>query len=162
MPTLTLRKIKKSDLPYFLKWWQDRDVIALTSGCFDEPEANLRRYFANMLAAKNDRNYIILAGEKAIGHLALIHKSPTLFELTIAIGEKPYWGQGWGTRAVKGALTVAFGRLGYTKAFLEVRPDNARAIKAYENCGFVSKGLKKHPDNPNQPVTVRMERKKVK
>lgn len=157
MPTLTLRKIKKADSPLFLKWWADKDVIALTSGCFDEPEENLRRYFDNMLGDKKDHNYILSVDAKPIGHMALIHKNAGTAELTIAIGEKRYWGKGWGSLAVKQILRAALGRLGYNKVFLEVRPDNARAIRSYEKCGFVKKGLKKHPDNPRQPVTLRME-----
>ncbi|MFH1564651.1 MAG: hypothetical protein ABIC82_02250 [bacterium] len=29
---IKLRKIKKSDLRYFLKWWKDKHLIKLTSG----------------------------------------------------------------------------------------------------------------------------------
>ncbi|MFZ6015285.1 MAG: hypothetical protein ACOYUZ_02920 [Patescibacteria group bacterium] len=49
---IKLRKIKKSDLPLFLKWWKDQDLIALTSGNFDEPGEKLPGYFFKMLESK--------------------------------------------------------------------------------------------------------------
>jgi len=156
MDNLKLRKIKKSDLALFLKWWKDKDLIALTSGNFDEPNENLPKYFAKMLKDEKNHHYIIRVENKTIGHLALIHKTANLFELTVIIGEKNYWGKGFGTKAIKKALSLGFNRFGYSKACLEVRPENIRAIEAYKNCGFAEKGLKKRPENKNQPVVLKM------
>src|SRR3989339_627844 len=156
-----LRKIKKSDLPLFLKWWKNHDLIALTSGNFDETDEKLPGYFSKMIENKKDHHYIIQLKDKAIGHLALIHKNSNSFEITIVIGEKEHWGKGFGKEAIKKALSLGFGRLGYTKSFLEVRPENIRAIKAYESCGFVKKGLKKYPKNRYQPVTLKMVLNKI-
>ena len=59
------------------------------------------------------------------------------------------------------AVKIAFEKLAYTKACLEVRPDNFRAIKAYESCGFLKRGLKKYPKNKYQPVTLKMVLNKI-
>jgi RimJ/RimL family protein N-acetyltransferase len=159
--TLKLKKINRSDLPLFLKWWKDRDLIALTSGNFDEPDENLPGYFDKMIESKKDHHYIIKYEDKAIGHVALMHKNTNTFEMTIVIGEKEYWNKGLGTKAIKKAVSLGFGRLGYEKSYLEVRPENIRAVKAYESCGFVKKGLKKYPKNKCQPVTLQMVLKKT-
>lgn len=159
--SIKLRKIKKSDLPFFLKWWKDEDLIALTSGNFDEPEEKLPEYFFKMIGSKKDHHYIIQLKDKAIGHLALMHKNSNSFEITIVIGEKRYWSKGFGTEAIKKALSLGFGQLGYSKSYLEVRPENVRAIKAYESCGFVKKGLKKYPESRCQPVTLKMVLNKI-
>lgn len=45
---------------------------------------------------------------------------------------------------------------------IEVRPDNIRAIKAYESCGFIKQDLKQHPENKYQPVTLKMGLNKAK
>lgn len=158
---IKLRKIRKSDLPIFLKWWKDRELIALTSGNFDEPDEKLPGYFSKMIENKKDHHYIIQLEGKAIGHLALMHKNSNLFELTIVIGEKSYLGKGFGRVAIKKALSLGFGRLGYLKSYLEVRPENVRAIKAYEACGFMKKGFKKYPKNKYQPVTLKMVLNKI-
>lgn len=154
--SIKLRKIKKSDLPLFLKWWKDKDLIALTSGNFAEPDENLPKYFLTMVESKKDHHYIIQFEGKSLGHIALMHKDLDTFEITIVIGEKEYWNQGIGTKAIKTALRLGFGKLGYTKTYLEVRPENTRAIKVYEACGFVKNGFKKYPKNKNQPITLKM------
>ncbi|PIT88517.1 MAG: hypothetical protein COU29_01910 [Candidatus Magasanikbacteria bacterium CG10_big_fil_rev_8_21_14_0_10_36_32] len=159
--SIKLRIIKKSDLPLFLGWWKDHDLIALTSGNFDEPDERLPGYFSKMIEGKKDHHYIIQYEGKAIGHLALMHKNLDTFEITIVIGEKEYWNKGFGTKAIKKALLLGFGKLGYSKSCLEVRPENIRAIKAYASCGFVEKGLKKYPENRCQPVTLKMVLNKI-
>ncbi|OGF32494.1 hypothetical protein A2223_04180 [Candidatus Falkowbacteria bacterium RIFOXYA2_FULL_35_8] len=159
--SIKLTKIKKSDLPFFLKWWKDQDLITLTSGNFDEPDEKLPGYFFKMIESKKDHHYIIQYDEKTIGHLALKHKDSNTFEITIVIGEKEYWNKGIGIKAIKKALLLGFNKLGYLKSYLEVRPENIRAIKAYESCGFVKKGLKKYPKNRYQPVTLKMVLNKI-
>jgi RimJ/RimL family protein N-acetyltransferase len=159
--SIKLRKIKKSDLKYFLKWWKDKELIKLTSGFFEKSDTVLSDYFLDMLKNIRDYHYIIQIGAKVIGHIAIIHKNVNVFETQIIIGEKTYWGKGFGSQAIKLAVITAFGKYGYKKAYLEVRPDNIRAIRAYESCGFVKKGLKKYLNNKHQPVTLKMILNKI-
>jgi RimJ/RimL family protein N-acetyltransferase len=154
--TPKLRKLKKTDLPLFLKWWQDPELIALTSSNFDENEKKLVKYFFQMLENKKNHHYIIKFENKDIGHVALIHKNLNVFEITIIIGEKRYWNKGIGKQVIKKVLTLGFDKFGYSKSYLEVIPENIRAIKAYESCGFQKKGLKKYPKNKYQPTTLKM------
>ena len=161
MTNIRLRKIKKSDFAYFLKWWKDKELINLTSGFYEKSDVILTRYFLDIFKNTKDHHYIILLGDKVIGHIALTHKGPDAFETQIIIGEKKFWGKGLGTEAIKKALKIAFSELGYSKAYLEVRPENIRAIKAYESCGFVKEGLKKYPKNKYQPITLKMVLNKI-
>jgi RimJ/RimL family protein N-acetyltransferase len=156
---IKLRKINRSDLQYFLKWWRDKELIALTSGIYIESEKILKSMFDKMLE-KSDGNFIVIYNTKAIGHISLTKKGPATFELHIVIGEKKYLGRGLGTLAIKKSLDIGFNKLGYKKACLEVRPDNDRAIRAYVKCGFVDRGLKKYKNNKYQPVARKMELKK--
>ena len=159
--SIKLRKIKKSDIEYFLRWWKDKDIIKLTSGFYEKSDEVLTNYFLDIFKNTKDHHYIIQYGRKAIGHVALNHKSINTFEIQIVIGEKKYWGKGLGSETIKIAVKRAFEKLEYTKAYLEVRPDNFRAIKAYESCGFLKKGLKKYPKNKYQPVTLIMILNKI-
>ena len=158
---IKLRKIKKSDLGYFLKWWKDKDLIKLTSGFYEKSDEVLTNYFLDIFKNAKDRHSIIQYGINVIGHVALDHKSKDTFEIQVVIGEKKYWGKGLGSKAIKKAVKIAFEKLGYTKGYLEVRPDNFRAIKAYESCGFLKRGLKKYPKNKYQPVTLKMVLNKI-
>ena len=99
---------------------------------------------------------MIVFGNEAIGHIALIHKGADTCEIQIVIGEKQHWGKGFGTLALKKALRLAFTKFGYSMATLEVRPENIRAIKTYESCGFAKKGFRHHPNNKYQPITLKM------
>ena len=160
MPSrINLRNIKASDLKYFLRWWKDKELIALTSGYQEKSDAKLKSYFDAMMTSR-DHHYMIVADSRTIGHIALTHRDKASFEIHIVIGDKRYWGRGIGTKAIKKALSIAFTKLNYTKAYLEVRPDNLRAIKAYEKCSFSKGRLKKYPSNNYQPVVLVMRRRR--
>ncbi|MEK7635725.1 MAG: GNAT family N-acetyltransferase [Patescibacteria group bacterium] len=153
---IKLRKIKKSDLPYFLKWWKDKDLIKVTSGRYKKDNGILRGYFMNMLKSNKDHHFIIIFNRKLIGNVSLTDRGKGIFEIHIVIGEKQYQGKGIGTIAIKKVLNIAFNKLKYSKAYLEVRPDNERAIRAYKNCGLKEKGIKKYPKNKFMPVVLKM------
>ncbi|MFH1564783.1 MAG: GNAT family N-acetyltransferase [bacterium] len=153
---IKIRKIRRTDLPYFLKWWKDETLIELTSGEYEKSEDVLRGYYIKMLNAQNDRHYAILCGSKIIGNISLIRKNKNIFEISIIIGEKKYWGAGIGQAAIERLLKIAFDKLGYKKAYIEVRPENLRAIKLYKKCGFIEAGFKKDIKNKNQPVVLKM------
>lgn len=153
---IRLRKIRKTDWPYFLKWWKDKELIKLTSGRYEKDDNILKGYFLNMLKSTKDHHYIIILNKKSIGNVSLTNKDRGIFEIHIVIGEKQYQGKGIGTITIEKALSIAFNKLKYSKAYLEVRPNNERAINAYKNCGFKEKGLKKYPKNKFMPVVLKM------
>lgn len=156
MSLITLRKLKISDLKYFAKWWRDKDLIKLTSGNFkmlSDPEVH--RYFLAMMENKKDWHYMIEYGRKTVGHITLADRKSGWHETQIVIGDKKYWGRGIGTAAIKKLLALAK-KNKITKIFLEVRPDNLRAINTYKDCGFVAKRIKKYPDNKNLPELLVM------
>lgn len=153
---IKLRKIKKTDLPYFIKWWKDKELIKLTSGRYEKDDNILKGYFLNMLKSTKDHHHVIVFNKKSIGNISLTDKDRNIFEIHIIIGEKQYRGKGIGTIAIEEALNIAFNKLKYSKVYLEVRPDNERAINAYKNCGFKEKGLKKYPKNKFMPVVLKM------
>ncbi len=154
---INLRKIKKTDLPFFLKWWKDKELISLTSGIYEKSDKVLAGYFFNMTKPGPDKHYtIILNRTKPIGNLSLTHLNKTTFEGHVVIGEKKYWGKGFGREAIRLSLRIAFNKLGYRQAYLEVRPDNERAIKTYKSLGFEERGLKKYPKNKFQPIVLKM------
>ena len=160
MILISLRKLKKSDLKYFSKWWQDKDLISLTSGNFKKLSApEIQKYFLAMLKDKKSWHYMIEYGKKTVGHITLAARKSGWYETQVVIGEKKYWGRGIGTAAIKKLLLLA-GRRKIRKIYLEVRPDNLRAVNAYKDCGFVAKRIKKYPDNKNLPEVLIMALKK--
>ena len=70
-----------------------------------------------------------------IGNIELMDPSDSEGELGIAItGEMQ--DQGYGTEAVLGMLKYAIDLLGLKRVFLRTNPQNTRAIRVYEKCGF--------------------------
>ncbi|GIO70277.1 hypothetical protein J21TS3_50980 [Paenibacillus cookii] len=63
----------------------------------------------------------------------------------IGIGNKDFWGQGWGSDALKALIRYVFQTMNLRRVQLETWGGNARAIRAYEKCGFVIEGrLREH------------------
>ncbi|MFZ5824124.1 MAG: GNAT family N-acetyltransferase [Bacillota bacterium] len=63
--------------------------------------------------------------------------------LTIFIGEKAYWGKGYGSDALRLALREAFGPMDLHRIELHVFDFNHRAIRSYEKVGFVTEGVRR-------------------
>jgi len=58
----------------------------------------------------------------------------------IAIGEREYWGKGYGTEAMRLILRYAFVELNLQRVSLSVFEYNLRAIRSYEKISFVHEG----------------------
>lgn len=158
---ISLRNIRPGDKKYFLKWWRDRELIAFTSGNFDDTKSrDLARYFNKLLG--NNNNFVICAGNKVVGSIYFQKVDKNTFRFPIVIGEKRYRGRGYGSAAIRTILYLGFAMYGFKKAYLEVRPENERAIKVYTALGFKKIGFKKYPRNKNFPVGLEMELSKIK
>jgi RimJ/RimL family protein N-acetyltransferase len=59
----------------------------------------------------------------------------------IGIGEREFWGNGYGTDAMRLMLRLAFGELNLRRVTLGVYAYNPRAIRSYEKAGFRREGL---------------------
>jgi RimJ/RimL family protein N-acetyltransferase len=58
----------------------------------------------------------------------------------IGLGDRKYWGQGYGTDAVRVVLRYAFSELNMRRVTLGVFAYNLRAVKSYEKAGFTVEG----------------------
>ncbi|PJF44099.1 MAG: N-acetyltransferase [Phototrophicales bacterium] len=63
--------------------------------------------------------------------------------LGVTIGDKRYWGQGYGSDTVQIMLRYAFLELNLHRVHLGVFSYNTRAIRAYEKIGFVHEGARR-------------------
>lgn len=59
----------------------------------------------------------------------------------IGIGERDYWGNGYGTEAMRLILRFAFDELNLQRVSLGVYAYNPRAIRSYEKAGFRREGV---------------------
>ncbi len=153
---LRLRKVKATDRQYFAKWWRDKALLKVTSGDLKRiTDQEIDKYFSRILNDQNGLQYMISVDGNTIGHLALEPRKGGWYETQIVIGEKSQQGKGFGTKSIKQLLGKAK-KSGITKVYLEVRPDNIKAINAYKQSGFKAVGIKKYPKNKNLPQTIKM------
>ena len=61
------------------------------------------------------------------------------------IGEADAAGRGLAREATAAAVALAMGQFGLREVYLEVVPDNVRAIRIYEGCGFEVTGRSDKP-----------------
>jgi len=141
-----LRPIERNDLPRFVEWFGDPDVRRHLAIYLPFSLAQEERWFENLQGRLERQEDVLLAIETAdgvhIGNLGLhgINWKDRSAELGIAIGEKAYWNQGYGTDAIRTLLGLAFRELNLHRVFLRVDADNARAIRCYEKAGFQREG----------------------
>lgn len=155
--TIKLRKIKQTDIKFFAKWWRDRELLKLTSGMLKKiSDKDVEKYFSAILKDKKNLHFLITLDQKVIGHISLVRARKNWYETQIIIGDKRNRGKGYGVKAIKILIRKAK-RSNISKIFLEVRPDNLRAVRAYEKSGFKKSGLKKYPKNKYLPITLKME-----
>ena len=70
-----------------------------------------------------------------IGNIELMDVHGDVGELGIAITAQMQ-NRGYGSEAIPALIVYGRERLGLNRIFLRTKPDNARAIRVYEKCGF--------------------------
>ena len=146
---LRLRAIEREDIPRFLRWLNDPEVRRFL--LMHEPLSRAReeRWFEEQLSRQSD---LILAIEVLVGdewvhignvglhHLDLKNRTAVL---GIVIGEKGFWGKGYGREAIRVLLRYAFFEIGLHRVELETFAFNERALRCYEAVGFKRVGVRR-------------------
>ncbi len=83
-----------------------------------------------------------LLDDRLIGTILLadIHWNHRDGWLGVGLGEREYWGKGYGADALRLLLRYAFAELNLWRVSLSVLAINERAIRSYEKAGFVLEG----------------------
>jgi len=143
---LCLRAARREDLEALCRYNNDVEVELAGGGDPPMPQS-LERMLAEFdaEAAKGGRNgasFVIEADSHPIGGCALFQFDDTAHTaaLGITIGDKDYWGKGYGREAVQLLLDYAFRLRNLRRVWLTVNGRNERAIRAYRACGFVEEG----------------------
>ena len=146
---IILRGIRRDDLPRLWEFKNDAEMIV--SGDAEPPmPKSLERMQAeyDRDAAKGGVDgtwFAIEVDGKVIGQCGLYGFDKFRgvahgCELGIIIGDKTYWGQGYGREAVSLLLDYAFCYWNAHRVGLETSSVNERALRCYKACGFVEEG----------------------
>ena len=98
---------------------------------------------------ESENNVVFLvadsATEKSIGYAGLydVNLTARKAEFRVLIGEKEFWGKGYGTEITELLTYYGFDRLNFNRIYLGYTADNKGARKAYEKAGYVYEGTLK-------------------
>ncbi|RKW22133.1 N-acetyltransferase, partial [Candidatus Gracilibacteria bacterium] len=127
---VALALIEKEDSLLRYRHMNDLEVQQFLSvgGCLLYKEAE-QDYYDHIIKNPNMRVFAIcVEGKKNIGNVSLeINRKNRNAELGIAIFDKNYWSQGYGTESIQLLFKYAFEILGLHKVYLNVVANNARA-----------------------------------
>ena len=144
-----LAAVRRDDLALYTRWFSDPELLwfiapqVLRPASYDD-EVD---WYEAMRKDKDQFTFGIhtIAEDRLIGNCSLGIQSwrnrAALFG--IAIGDKAYWGRGYGTEATHLLMGYAFGELNLNRVELEVYAFNTRAIRSYEKVGFVLEGTRR-------------------
>ncbi|WP_339216946.1 GNAT family protein [Ornithinibacillus sp. FSL M8-0202] len=142
-----LRKMEVEDIELYHTWRNDMEVMTSTNPVLDVYSLQETKEFVegNIVMPHSSKSYIIEDREctKAIGITSLINidlKNRNA-ECIIDIGEKDYWGKGYGKEALTLLLDYAFLEMNLHRVSLRVFSFNERAINLYRNIGFKKEGV---------------------
>jgi RimJ/RimL family protein N-acetyltransferase len=143
---LYLRGLEKSDLTgNMFQWANDAEVTHyMFMGGMPNTIEQLEEEYEQLIRSPKDVVFAVVDKESDthIANVGLycIEWIGRSAELRIVIGERDFWGRGYGTEATK--LTVAYGfeKLNLNSVYLGVNAEHVGAIKAYQNAGFVREG----------------------
>ncbi len=145
-----LRGYEMSDLDTVMKFINDEEVTQfLGGGMLSFPVSSIaeREHLERfgLSESPNNKTFAIetLADRRLIGALSFngIDWINRHSGVGIMIGDKQYWGRGYGTDAMRVMLRLAFDKLNLHRVWLHVYDYNTRGIASYEKCGFKREGV---------------------
>jgi RimJ/RimL family protein N-acetyltransferase len=144
-----LRAIERSDIDAIMQWVSDEEVTRFLGGemllgpmsriaeekWIEQAAAPSTATHLFVIEKLGDHRYL---GSTDLHNINWVNRSA---EVGIVIGDKPSWGKGYGTDAMRVLLRFAFDRLNLNRVSLRVFDYNPRAIASYEKCGFQREGV---------------------
>jgi len=139
-----LRPVRRSDISYFLKWFNDPEVIQYLGLYLPMTEMAEETYIEQLGTSRvsTDTAFVIEAIEgastKPIGSIGLHGISPKDHFATfgIAIGEKDYWSKGYGTEAAQLLIRYGFEQLNLHRISSGAISFNERSLRLHRRVGF--------------------------
>ncbi len=140
---VTLRPGNESDFYLLYKWYNDKELNRLAGWNDSKVTAEKLRYNMSRSFGYDPMN-LMIDDEKGtpIGTIQLydFNEQDKSCKLGIRIGDRNYWGKGYGEDAVKTLIEYAFMKIDIYRVTLKVYEYNERAVNCYLKCGFSKEG----------------------
>ena len=137
-----LHALKRDQMPTFAEWFKDLELLSyLTVGpVFPQTLKDEENWYDNMVKDKENKTFGIytIKNDQIIGSVSLMRFDwrNHACEFGIAVGDKAFWGGGYGTDATRVMVRFGFLEMNLNRIELSVYSFNERAIRAYEKVGF--------------------------
>jgi RimJ/RimL family protein N-acetyltransferase len=145
-PRVEMRPVLKSDVPLLTKWINDPDVRMFLKSYLpmsDDDEVT----WVESLSSRKPTNicFMLVVNGVTIGTMGLhnIRFKDGVATTGALIGEKEYWGKGFGSEAKMLLLNYAFNTLNLRKICSNVIAFNTRSHKYSLKCGYNEEGRRK-------------------
>ncbi|MBM3140210.1 MAG: GNAT family N-acetyltransferase [Chloroflexi bacterium] len=148
-----LRPAEVTDTPRFLPWINDPEVRHLLGAAAYQYSLAAEEEFIRSRQENSWEAGVFLVIEamdaddepRTIGNLEArrLHAESRHAEIGILIGDREYWGRGYGEDAMRTLCRFLFEELDLHRVYLSVLEFNPRARRSYEKVGFVEEGRKR-------------------
>ena len=149
---VSLRAIERTDLERYVEWFNDPEVTENLMRHLPMSMAAEERWFEDLQKQPEESRPLAIEARDGNGWVHIggaglhdIDWQARNTELGISIGDKRYWGRGFGTDVIRALLRHAFETLNLHRVFLRVYEHNERALAVYRRVGFKDEGrLRQH------------------
>ena len=139
-----LSPISLEDIDVFMRWVNDPEMAYFTTFYTQIISLSSEKEAVETLEkGGNTFSIVTRKDNKVIGNCSFFRTSETnrTAEIGIIIGEKDYWGMGYGSDALHLLIKFGFESRNYNNICLHVYSFNERAIACYEKVGFKRQGV---------------------
>lgn len=144
-----LREVRLEDVnDDYYRWMNDKEITDYTESRF-RPHSmeQLKDYVTRIHDQSNsvfmaivDKNTNKHIGNIKVGNINWIHR---IGDVGIIIGEKNFWGRGYGSEAIELLAEYAFNKLNLHKLWAGCYVVNKGSIVAFKKVGFIEEGVLK-------------------
>jgi RimJ/RimL family protein N-acetyltransferase len=145
---VVLRPVRRSDIEDCLKWFNDPEVTQYLSMYLPMTEMAEEKFIESLGSTEAGKNAMFCIeavknnGNKPIGTVGLdnINSKDHHAEFGIAIGEKDYWSNGYGTEAARLIIRYGFEQLNLHRINSFAISFNERSLRLHLRVGFKEEG----------------------
>ena len=147
-----LRAVELSDVTdAYVRWMNDPNINRyMETWHFPHTRANIEQYVKDHTDNRNEPFFAIFKKEFMGSHIGNIKLGPINWihryaDISLFMGEKDLWGQGYATEAINLVTEYAFKKLNLHKVKSGIYYDNKGSLRAFQKAGFkIEATLPKH------------------
>jgi ribosomal-protein-alanine N-acetyltransferase len=145
---IVLRQLELSDVTNrYVEWMNDRQVTQFLESRFVKQTFDSVKDFVEGALANPAMEFFAIEDRATGTHLGNIQLGPINWnhktaDLGLMIGERTFWGKGYGTQAIRLVTEYAFAKLGLCKVTAGAYANNPGSIRAFEKAGWQVEGTR--------------------